>query len=165
VPLKEVIKLNVLQYQQARTVYNTDKGKQVDVDPSDLRKTAVHFKICDGLIPSDKVTGDDLLQTVIQQLANSPQLAQGFNLPQAFTYMLKTQGLDLTPFAKSQAQLQYEQAMNAWQQAAQFAAKEGTQFSTPQPQPSPQLQQEMQQQQGGSMPPSPTATALESTQS
>ena len=164
-PLKEVIKLNTLQYQEATTVYNRGKGVTVNVDPADLRKSAVHFKVCDGMIPSDKVTGDDLLQTVVQQLASSPQLAAGYDLPSAFTYLMKTQGLDLTPFQKSQAQLQYDQALQAWQNAAAVAAKAGSSFNTPQPQPSQQLQQENQQkQQGpGGIAVSPTGSALEST--
>ncbi len=164
-PLKEVIKLNTMQYQQEKVVYNPNRGQPVNVKPEDLRKSAVHFKVADGLIPSDKITGDDLLQVVIQQFGSSPQLAQGYNLSDAFTYLMKTQGLDLTPFAKSPAQLQYEQAMGAWQQAAAEAAKTGAAFSAPQPQPSPQLQQEMQQkQQNGGIVASPTGAALESTQ-
>ncbi len=163
-PVKEVLKLNTMQYQEAKTIYNTGRGKQVDVDPTDLRKSAVNFKVSDGLIPSDKVTGDDMLQTVVQQLASSPQLAGGFNLAPMFTYLMKTQGLDLTPFQKSQEQMQYEQQLNAWQQAAATAAKSGADFNTPQPQPSPALQQQMQQAQAGGGVPTPTAVALESTQ-
>jgi hypothetical protein len=170
IPMKEVIKLNVLQYQQAKTIYNTGKGLSVNVKPEDLRKTAVHFKVCDGLIPSDKVTGDDLLQVALQQIGTSPQIAADYNIGDAFTYLMKTQGLDLTPFAKSPAQKQYEQAMGAWQQAAANAAKTGAAFSSPQPQPSPEYQQELQSkqqaQQGGQsgIVPSPTGNALESTQ-
>jgi hypothetical protein len=160
-PLKEVIKLNTMQYQQAKLVYNTGRGISVNVKPEDLRKTAVHFKVSDGLIPSDKVTGDDMLQTVVQQLGSSQQLAQGYNLAPMFTYLMKTQGLDLTPFQKTPEQMQYEQALGAWQQAAAVAAKAGSPFSTPQPQPSPALQQ---QQQSGP-PPSPASSALETTQS
>lgn len=163
--LKEVLKLNILQYQQSTTLFNRDKGQTVNVEPTDLRKTAVHFKVADGFIPSDKITGDDLLQTVIQQFGSSPQLASGYNLAPAFTYLMKTQGLDLTPFAKSQAQLQYEQQLSAWQQAAGEAAKHGTSFNSPQPQPSKELQQEMQQKQAnGGYAPSPQIAALESTQ-
>ena len=164
-PMKEVLKLNILQYQSSKDVYNTGKGQTVSVDPVDLRKSAVHFKVADGLIPEDKIIGEDVMQTAIQQLATSPQLGQQYNLADAFTYLMKTQGLDLTPFEKSPAQIQYEQALGAWQQAAAEAAKTGAEFKTPQPQPSPQLQQEMQaKQQGGGVPPSPQTAALESTQ-
>lgn len=163
-PLKEVIKLNTLQYQEAKTMYNQGRGKTVSVDPVDLRREAVHFKVCDGLIPSDKVTGDDLLQTVIQQIGTSQQLAGSYNLGPMFTYMMKTQGLDLSAFQKSAAQMQYEQQLSAWTQAAAQAAKTGAEFKVPQPQPSPQLQQEMQQAQSGGGVPSPLSAALEATQ-
>lgn len=165
IPMKEVIKLNVLQYQQAKTVYNTGKGKSVNVDPVDLRKSAVHFKVADGFIPTDKLASDDLLQTALQQIGTSPQIASGFDLPGAFTYLMQTQGLDLTPFRKSPAQLQYEQAMAAWQQAAANAAKTGAAFNSPQPQPSQQLQQEIQQKQQQQSNSAPQLdAALESTQ-
>jgi hypothetical protein len=166
-PMKEVMKLNILQYQQGKTVYNTGRGQSVDVKPEDLRKSSVHFKVADGLIPSDKITGDDLLQVVIQQLGSSQQLAAGFDLPKMFSFLMKTQGLDLTEFEKSPAQLQYEQQMAAWQNAAAEAAKAGSVFSVPQPQPSQQLQQEQQQasQSPGEVVPSPVGAALESTQS
>ncbi len=165
-PLKEVIKLNVMQFQQGKDLYNVKKNTTVSIDPVDIRQAAVVFKVADGLIPSDKITGDDLMQTVFQQLGSSPQLASQYDLGDAFTYMLKTQGLDLTPFQKSPAQLQYEQALGAWQQAAAGAAKSGGNFSTPMPQPSPQLQQEQQQKQqgGGGVASSPTNAALQSTQ-
>lgn len=165
-PMKQVIKLNIFQYQQSAVVFNTNKGVSVNIKPEDLRNTAVHFKVADGLIPEDKITGDDLLQTVIQQLASSPQLAAGYNLSDAFTYLMKTQGLDLTPFAKSAAQQQYEQALQTWQQTAAQALKSGGTFSSPMPQQSPQLQAEMQlkQQNSGQVQSSATDTALESTQ-
>lgn len=164
-PMKEMIKLNILQYQEAKAVYNAGKKTTVDVDPVALRQAAVHFKVSDGLIPSDKITGDDLLQTVVQQLAvpNNP-IGPGYNLTPMFTYLMKTSGLDLSPFEKSPEQQQYEQQMNQWQAAAQEAAKNKTAFNTPQPQPSPQLQAQMQAKAPSGAGPSATTPALESTQ-
>jgi hypothetical protein len=164
-PLKEVLKLNILQYQPDAVIYNPEAGAQVNISQVDIRTQAVHFKVSDGLIPADKITGEDMMQTVLQQFATSPQIAAGFNLSPMLTYMLKTQGLDLTPFAKSQAQQQYEQALSAWQQAAANAAKQGVAFNSPQPQPSAEYQQEMQQQKTtGGYQPSVTSKALEATQ-
>jgi hypothetical protein len=164
-PMKEVIKLNIMQYQKAGPIYNTGKGKTVNVDPTDLRTSAVNFKVADGFIPTDQITGDDLMQTALQQLGSSQQIAADYNVGDAFNYLMQTQGLDLTPFKKSEAQVQYEQALSTWQQAAATAAKAGAQFSTPMPQPSQQLQQEQQQkQQTGGSTPSLTTPALESTQ-
>jgi hypothetical protein len=164
-PLKEIIKLNILQYQPEDVIYNPIQKQSVNIQPQDLRKEAIHFKVSDGEIPADKMTGDDMMQTVIQTLGQSQQLAAGYNLAPMFSYMMETQGLDLTPFQKSPAQQQYEQALGAWQQAAALAAKSGAEFSTPQPQPSPAYQQELQQkQQQGGAAPNVTSASLEGTQ-
>jgi hypothetical protein len=81
---------------------------------------------------------------------------------------MELKGADISPFAKSQEQIQFEQQLAAWQNAAAMAAKAGTPFSTPMPQPSPQLQKEMQteQQAGGTDPTAQqrTTDALSSTQ-
>jgi hypothetical protein len=164
-PMKEVIKLNILQYQPDAVIYNPAAGKSVTISPVDLRKTAVHFKVSDGLTPADKLTGEDMMQTVLQQFATSPQIAAGFNLPPMLTYMLKTQGLDLTPFAKTQEQMMFESQQQAWQQAAEMAAKNKTPFNVPQPQPSPQLKKQMQDAAAnGGYQPSLTNSTLEQTQ-
>lgn len=163
-PIKEIIKLNILQYQPEAVLFNRDKAQQVNVKPVDLRKAAAHFKVSDGLTPDDKLINGDEFQTVLQVWGSSQQVAAGYNVADAFSYMMKTRGLDLTPFQKSPAQQQYEQALSAWQQAAAMAAKAGSPFSSPQPQPSQQLQQEMQQrQQGGQLPDNGVGAALEST--
>jgi len=165
-PAKEIIKLNILQYQESKDIYNDKTQKTVSVKPEDLRKDAVKFKVCDGLIPSDKITGDDMLQVAMQQMGTSPQIASQYNLGDAFSYLMKTQGVDLTPFQKSPAQIQYEQQMQTWQQMAQAAIQKGADFNTPMPQPSPQLQQEMQQRQqtGGAISPDVRTAAIQSTQ-
>jgi hypothetical protein len=157
-PLKEVIKLNILQYQQDATIYNQQEGKQVQVKPVDLRKTAVHFKVSDGLQPSDKMIASDEFQTFFQVVGSSPAVANGYNLPPMVSYMMKTRGLDLRPFEKSQLQMQYEQQLQAWQQAAAMAAKAGTEFKVPMPQIPPELKNQPAVQI------SATGQALEATQ-
>lgn len=164
IPLKECIKLNILQYQEQQDMFNQNRNVMVQVRPEDIRKVAVQYKVCDGLIPSDKVTGDDILQVALQQMGTSPELAAKYNIGDAFSYLMKTQGVDLTPFQKSPLQLMYEQQLQTWQQMAMEAIKKGVDFSTPMPQPSPELQQEMQQKQQGMMPGGIAAGALQSTQ-
>lgn len=172
IPLKEAIKLNVLQYQEPAVLFNRDKNSNVTIDPVSLRTAAVHFKISDGLVPTDKQMDTDEFQTALQTLGSSPQIASAYNIGPLFTYIMKMRGADLRPFEKSQLQLQYEQQIQQWQMAAQNAAKTGAAFSSPQPQPSPALQQEMagaQQQPpqaapSTTFPPSPTSRALEATQ-
>lgn len=154
-PLKEVIKLNILQFQDETTMFNRDQGVNVKIKPTELRQAAVHFKVSDGMLPQDKEMSTEEFSVALQVLGSSPQLAGAYNMAPLFTYIMKLRGADLDPFEKPQWQVMYEQQMQAWQQAAAMAAQKGTPFSTPQPQLPPQLQQMVQQQQqaaGGASP-------------
>lgn len=164
VPLKETLKLNVMQYQEDVVLFNRAQQQTVQVKTVDIRQSAVHFKVTDGALPDDLViSGDDFAQAM-QAMAQNPQLASGYRIAPMFSYLMKERGADLSPFEKSPAQLQYEQALQAWQQAAAQAAQAKAPFSTPMPQPSPQLQQEMQAAQAnGGIPPTQNQ-AIEATQ-
>lgn len=134
-PLKEIIKLNILQYQSAGTVYSPSQGKEVKVDPVALRQATLQFKITDGLTPKEKVISGEALKVGMQVIGSSPALAQGYNVAQLFSYIMKTENVNLTPFEKSQPQMAYEQAVSNWSQLAQLAIQKGTAFNTPQPTP------------------------------
>ena len=163
-PLKEAIKLNILQYQNEVVLYNRDKNTQVNVKPQGLRAAAVHFKVSDGLLPTEEQMSTDEFQTAIQTIGSSPAIGSGYNMTPLFTYIMKLRGCDLRPFEKSPLQVQFEQQQQQWQQVAEAAIKAG-QKPPPQPQMPQQLVQELQaiQQQGGTVP-SPTSAALEATQ-
>lgn len=148
-PIKEVVKLNMMQYQANGEIFNAEKKQAVTIDQLSLRKTSVQFKVSDGLIPQDKQMGSEELAVALQVMGSTPSIAAGYNMAPAFSYIMKLRGADLSPFEKSQLQMQYEQQLGAWQQAAAEAAKSGAPFSSPQPTPSPELQQEMQQRQQG----------------
>ena len=165
VPLKQQIKLNILQYQQQTTLYNHDAQQQVKVDPITLRKQAVQFKVSDGLLPEDKELNTDEFTASMQVLSSAPQIGAGYNLAPLFTYIMKLRGADLQPFEKSPEQVQYEQALQVWQQAAAQAAQKGIPFNTPMPKPPATVQQQQQeQQQNGGTNPDPKTAALQSTQ-
>jgi hypothetical protein len=134
-PMKEILKLNTFQYQQKGDVYSPSKQTVVSVDPVALRKAVLAFKVTDGLIPTEKVIHVDVLQGAMQALATSPVLGNAYNIGPMFSYLMKTQNADLSPFEKSKEQLTYEQALQAWQAAAQAAADAKVGFSTPQPTP------------------------------
>lgn len=146
-PLKECIKLNILQYQQNGTIYNSKIKTGVPIDMVSLRNTAVQFEMADGLTPKDKEMSSDDWQSALQMGLQSPQLGEGMDVAGMFVFLMKSKRVDLSPFLKSPAQMQYEQQMQQWQQAAQMAAQQKAPFSVPMPQPSPQLQQEMAQKQ------------------
>lgn len=163
-PLKECLKLNILQFQTDGTLYNTDKQQPVTVKSADLRKTAVQFKVSDGLVPTAKELSTEEMIAAFQAIESTPALQQGYNVVPMFTYLNKLRGADLSPFEKSPLQQQFDQMTQQWQQVALQALKEGKQ-APPQPQMPPELVKELQQKaQSGGVMSSPATAALASTQ-
>ena len=117
-PLKEVLKLNILQYQPGVSLYNPEKGALVDVDPIRLRQANVVFKVSDGRVPSDKIIDGESLSLAMQTIASVPSLAQAYNIAPLFSYLMKMRGAKLQTFEKTPEQLAYEQALATWQQGA-----------------------------------------------
>lgn len=157
-PLKEIIKINILQYQGGISLFNRDLQRAVEIDPVALRKAVMDFKVSDGLTPSDKLINADTLQTAMQVIGSSPQIAAGYNLAPLFSYFIKTQGGRIQEFEKSPQQMAYEQAMMQWQNTMQMMAEglKGMDSAAAQqmmakmpPQPMPQQYGYNPQQQGG----------------
>ena len=139
-PLKEIIKINTLQYQAAQQIFSPSRQEIVKVDPVALRKSFSTFKITDGLTPTDKVISADEFAVALQTLGSAPAIASGYNLAPMFSYLMKTRNVDLKPFEKSQAQVAYEQAVATWQQTCIEMAKQlGENFDPKKlpPQPTP----------------------------
>lgn len=116
-PIKEILKINILQYQPQETILSTQRRTEVNVDPVALRDAVIAFKLSDGLTPADKMIDGATFESALQVMAQSPQLAAAYNLAPAFSYLMKSRGADITAFEKSQPQLAYEQAMQQWQAA------------------------------------------------
>lgn len=157
-PMKEVIKLNILQFQPETVLFNRDKSQQVAIKPEELRATSVHFKVSDGLLPESKLMSSDDMTMAMQTLGSSPALSQGYNMAPLFTYLFKLKGADLKPFEKSPLQMQFEQMTTQWQQTCIQMIKSNPQLDPralpPQPQMPPELIKELQQKQasGGVLP-------------
>lgn len=92
VPMKEIIKLNILQYQPAAKYYNVEAKQEVEIKPQELRKASLQFKLSDGLLPSDKILSSDLLQVFMQTIQTSPLMQAEFDMVGAFAYWCKMQG-------------------------------------------------------------------------
>ena len=139
-PLKEIIKINILQYQGATTLYNKETQTPVQIDPLMLRRAILEFKVSDGLIPSDKLISSDATKTALQVIGSSPQIAEEYNLGPLFSYFIKTQGGRISEFEKSQEQIAYERAVTQWQQTVLQIFKQNPQITQQQlpPQPTPQ---------------------------
>ena len=115
-PIKHLVKTNILQYQGGTELYSAAVEGTVAIDPVALRKASLDFKLSDGLAPSDKLIDGDSLGQALQTLAQSQELAAGYNLAPMFSYLMKSRGANLTPFEKTPEQQAYEQAVGAWQQ-------------------------------------------------
>lgn len=122
-PFKESLKSNILEKQTPATLYSRELQAPVQIEPVELRKASLQFKISDGLMPSEKLISGDVLKDTLNTLATSPGLQAEYNLGPMFSYLIKTQGADLTPFEKSPQQRAYESAVQSWQQAIATASE------------------------------------------
>lgn len=134
-PMKEILKLNILQYQGPASLYYRDKAVEVKVDPIALRKAVIDFKISDGLTPTSKLINADSFQTALQVIGSSPQIGAEYNIGPMFSYLMKTQGALIGDFEKSNEQVAFESAMNQWTQMAQLSLSKGVAWNQPQPTP------------------------------
>jgi hypothetical protein len=122
-PLKEILKTNILQYQPAGEVYSYVDQKPYNVNPIDLRKSIVMFKVSDGLVPADKLINSDDLKVAFQVMAQAPQIAEEYNLGDVFNYLMKTRGVNLDDFKYTPQQKQAQQAQNTQNIEAETAAQ------------------------------------------
>jgi hypothetical protein len=134
-PMKEMLKLNILQYQGPASIYYKEKKQQVNIDPVKLRKAIVDFKISDGLNPTSKLINADSFQTALQVIGSSPQIGSSYNIGPMFSYLMKTQGAQIDEFEKSNEQVAYETAQSQWMQMAQLSLSKGIEWKQPQPTP------------------------------
>lgn len=125
IPLKHILKTNILQYQGGTSLYNRERQQEVDIDPIELRKSVLEFKISDGLIPSSKLINSDAFAVALQTIGSSPQIGAAYNIAPMFSYLMKTQGAKIAEFEKSKEQIAYEQALGQWQQMCQLAIDKG----------------------------------------
>lgn len=118
VPLKEILKINTLQYATPGQIYSAADKTSYEIDPVALRQASLSFKIADGLLPKDKLASTGAVGTAMQAIGTNQTLAAEFNLGPLFAYFMELQGLDLTPFVLSpeEKQARQQQAVNLQKQ-------------------------------------------------
>lgn len=134
-PLKEILKINTMQYQAGVSLYSPSAEQTVKVDPVALRKSFVNFRISDGLTPTDKLIDADSFTMALQTIGSSEQIGAGYNIGPMFSYLMKTRNVNLSPFEKPPQQVAYEQAVGQWQNVVMQLAKQGVTTFPPQPVP------------------------------
>jgi hypothetical protein len=91
-PVKETIKSNTLQHQPAGTLLNRDQRQTVDVDPVELRKAILEFKMTDGMLPADKMLNAEVLTVFLQTGQAIPGIAAEYDIMGMFLYWAKLKG-------------------------------------------------------------------------
>jgi len=77
VPMKTIIKINILQYQSVGTLLDPNTKDAVEINPADLREAILDFKLADGLLSKDKIMGIPALLEAAQILATIQQSTPG----------------------------------------------------------------------------------------
>lgn len=91
-PIKEMLKLNTIQFQRAGTAYNRNAKTSVDIDPVQLRAASLEFRMADGLMPSDEFVNMELFKAIMQMVAQNPNIAQRWDVLGMITYWMKLEG-------------------------------------------------------------------------
>lgn len=103
-PVKETIKANTMQFQQAGTILNRDQRQEVEVDPVAMRKSILEFKMTDGMLPADKLMNTEMLTVFLQTAQAIPGLNTEYDILGMFLYFAKLRGAYwLEDFKRDQA--------------------------------------------------------------
>lgn len=91
-PVKETVKANTLQYQSAGTILNRNERQAVDVDPVELRRAMLEFKMTDGNLPADRLMNSDMLMVFLQTAQAIPAVQSEYDILGMFLYFMKLRG-------------------------------------------------------------------------
>ena len=147
-PIKSIIKGNILQYQDVKSLYNSRNNEVIEVTPEELRNANLTFKLSDGLISTSKMLSTDTLAVVFQTLQAMPELGGSYNMAGLFAYLMETQGANIEQFQKPEEMVAYEQAMGQWTQAVAMVAEQAGKI--------PEITMEQMQELLKQLPPQPT---------
>lgn len=93
VPIKEILKSNMLQYQPPTTLMNPTDNSKIDVDPSKWRTAMITFTLSDGLMSSEKLASLDVAGTVIQAATQIPMVSQQYDVMGIIEHTWDLQGI------------------------------------------------------------------------
>jgi hypothetical protein len=131
-PIKEMLKLNMLQYQPDGDVTNPQDGKVYNVNMAQLRELALTLQVSDGLTPTEKIIDGESWAVAMQTLASIPVLQQKFDIIGVYTYLMSIKGADLSPFALQPQQVAQNKAADLQEGAAEAQLEAAAQHAGPQ---------------------------------
>jgi hypothetical protein len=110
-PLKMIIKVNTLQYQAATNLPNPNTKQVVEVNPADLRKAVIEFKVADGLVSKERLLSTQAQTEFFQIMAQIPEGNQEYDLIGMIANVMETKGARISQFRRTpEDQLARQQA-------------------------------------------------------
>jgi len=104
--LKEITKMNIIQYQGPAELYSQQMQEAVKVDPQTLRKASFTFKLTDGMTPTEKLLNPEMVGQLFQLGMAVPQINVEYDLAGMMIYMMKMQGAHwMTQFKRTPGQM------------------------------------------------------------
>jgi hypothetical protein len=104
VPIKELIKLNILQYQLPAKYYSPRTKSEVAIDPVQLRNSSIQFQLADGMSPVSRLLNLEAFNVVAQMAATNPQMNAEYDIMGMLMYSLQLQGAGwIQDFKRQQA--------------------------------------------------------------
>lgn len=99
-PMKEVIKLNTLQFQSNADFADPRTGVMRPLNPAELRKARIKMKLSDGLLPSAKLMSSDLLTNITNTVLAVPALQAEYDVLAMLEYNWRMSGATELPSFK-----------------------------------------------------------------
>ncbi len=100
VPMKEIVKTNILQFQGPGEGLNPEDQSVITIDPATLREASLQFKIADGLLPKDKLLSTPTLELAFNTMATVPSIGLDYNVGEMFVYLMEIKGAKLQQFKR-----------------------------------------------------------------
>ena len=106
VPLKQMVKMNILLNQDATELYDAKTKTQVNINPVDLRNASLAFKIADGVATTKTILNTDALREGFMFIAQSPEFQAEYDIGKLFAHMLSLENADLSDYKRTEQERQ-----------------------------------------------------------
>lgn len=121
-PMKEQLKLNILQFGEDTTIISPRSKKPVALTIEELINTNMQFEVADGYTPKSKMANTEMLMGLMNLVGTSPVLQQvyGPQLPAIVAHLAQLGGVRGFDEYADTAIVEYEKQMNLQQQLMQM---------------------------------------------
>ena len=106
VPLKKMVKMNILLNQDATELYDAKTHTSVEVNPVDLRNAALAFKVADGVATTKTMLNTDALREGFMFISQSPEFQMEYDVGRLFAHMMSLENADLADYKRNQQEQQ-----------------------------------------------------------